>query len=214
MNSENLILRQNSNITANARGENVIGGNININAQVLVALENSDISANSQDSRGGRVNINTSGIFGTQNRSRPSDLTSDITATSERGAEFSGIVTVNAPDLDPTAALVPLNASLLDPSQQIVSGCEIAEENSFTVVGRGGIPASPTDPLFLTRSWVDLGQRNPENGDRTPTPPDSSRTPVPYVEATQWQLNDRGQVVLVAANPTASQLDPTCSDLR
>ncbi|MCT7970223.1 hypothetical protein NG799_28305 [Laspinema sp. D1] len=66
------ILPQGSRIT-NAQGENVIDGNINIDAQVLRALENSDISANSQDFRGGQVNINAQGIFGTEFRDRPSD---------------------------------------------------------------------------------------------------------------------------------------------
>ena len=44
--SGSILLRQNSRITTNAQGSNVSGGNINIDAQVLTALENSDISAN------------------------------------------------------------------------------------------------------------------------------------------------------------------------
>ncbi len=72
-----------SNITTNACGENVIGGNINIDADVLAA-ENSDISANSTDSRGGRVQIKTQGIFGAQ-IGIASPNSSDITA---RGANL------------------------------------------------------------------------------------------------------------------------------
>ena len=66
INSRDLIMRRGSNIRTNATGENVLGGNININSDIIAALENSDISANSTNFRGGRVKINTQGIFGTQ----------------------------------------------------------------------------------------------------------------------------------------------------
>ncbi|MCT7991910.1 filamentous hemagglutinin N-terminal domain-containing protein [Laspinema olomoucense] len=208
--SGSIVLRQNSRITTNAQGENVLGGNINIDTQVLTALENSDISANSQDFRGGQVNINAQGIFGTAFRPFPSDQTSDITATSERGAELSGIVTLNTPDLDPTAALVLLETNFLDSSSQITTGCQ-GNENSFTVVGRGGIPASPTDPLSETRILTDLGSSQHER-----IIPSQSRIPAPaneYIEATQWQLNEQGQVVLVAASPNRPELDVSCAQL-
>ncbi len=204
------ILRQGSHITTNAQGENVIGGNININVQVLTALKNSDISANSQDFCGGQVNIRAQGIFGIEFRDRPSEQTSDITATSERGAEFIGIVTVNTPELDPTAALVPLETNFFDPSGQITTGCQ-GNENSFTGVGRGGIPASPTDPFAETRILTDLGN---SQGDRIM--PNQSRIPAPaneYIEATQWQLNEQGQVVLVAASPNRPELEVSCTQL-
>ncbi len=204
------ILRRGSRITTNAQGENVVGGNINIDALVLAALENSDITANAVAGFGGRVSINTSGIFGTAFRDRPSDQTSDITATSERGAEFTGIVTLNTPELDPTAALVPLETNFLDPSGQIATGCQ-GDENSFTVVGRGGIPASPTDPLSEPRILTDLGS---SQGDRIPL--NQSRIPAPaqeYIEATEWQLNEQGQIVLVAASPNRPELDVSCSEL-
>jgi filamentous hemagglutinin family protein len=63
-----LLLRRGSNITTNAQGINIQGGNITIDTDQLVAIpqENSDISANSQDSRGGNITINAQGIFGIQ----------------------------------------------------------------------------------------------------------------------------------------------------
>ncbi len=209
LDADNIQLRGNSVITTNATGD-ATGGNISIRTQTLTALENSDISANSVGSFGGQVNINAQGIFGTQFRPFPSDQTSDITATSERGAEFSGIVTLNTPGLDPTAALVPLETSFLDPSGQIATDCQ-GNENSFTVVGRGGIPGSPTDPFSETRILTDLGSSQHE---RSITP--QSRTPTAtdeYLEATQWQRNERGQVILVAARPNRPKLDATCAQL-
>ncbi|MBR8840699.1 MAG: S-layer family protein [Stigonema ocellatum SAG 48.90 = DSM 106950] len=80
INSLDLIMRRGSNIRTNATGENVIGGNININSDIIAAIENSDISANSANYRGGKVKITTQGIFGTQFRDAPTSK-SDITAT-------------------------------------------------------------------------------------------------------------------------------------
>jgi large exoprotein involved in heme utilization and adhesion len=52
-----LVLRRGGNITTNAQGSNIPGGNITIDTDNLVAVpkENSDISANSEESFGGRV---------------------------------------------------------------------------------------------------------------------------------------------------------------
>jgi large exoprotein involved in heme utilization and adhesion len=63
INSQDLIMTRNSNIRTNARGANVFGGNININADVLVGIDNSDITANSANFRGGNVTINIQGIL-------------------------------------------------------------------------------------------------------------------------------------------------------
>lgn len=105
--SESLQLRRGSRITTNAAGEGS-GGNIAIATGTLVALENSDISANAEQASGGRVTINTEGIFGTSFRLPPILDTpqSDITATSARGFEFSGVVEINTPDVDPSSGLI------------------------------------------------------------------------------------------------------------
>jgi filamentous hemagglutinin family protein len=79
--STDLVLRNRSQISTNATGKNVIGGNININAGVLAGFENSNITANSIDFRGGNVKINTQGIFGIKFRDVALPSTSNITAT-------------------------------------------------------------------------------------------------------------------------------------
>ncbi|WP_208766646.1 hypothetical protein [Nostoc flagelliforme] len=73
------------------------GGNININSKFIVAIpkENSDISANAYTGSGGRVEINSQGIFGIESRTKPTEK-SDITASSQLG--ISGITNINAPD--------------------------------------------------------------------------------------------------------------------
>jgi large exoprotein involved in heme utilization and adhesion len=87
LNSQTLQLRENSNISTEARGSGN-GGNININSQIIAALENSDIIANASQGFGGRVMIDSQGIFGTQFRQQIT-LNSDITATSELGPQVS-----------------------------------------------------------------------------------------------------------------------------
>ena len=135
------ILRRGSGIQTNAQGD-FPGGNIILNTTFLVAGENSDITANAVNSFGGRVQITTEGIFGTQFRN---ELTprSDITATSELGQEFSGVVAIISPDVDPTSGLTDLTQTPVDVSSLLGTGCSPQNVSSFTVTGRGGLPPSP-----------------------------------------------------------------------
>ncbi|MBW4509561.1 MAG: filamentous hemagglutinin N-terminal domain-containing protein [Scytonematopsis contorta HA4267-MV1] len=64
--SADLVLRRGNDINTNVNASNVIGGNININTGNLALLENSNITANSTDARGGKINIQTQGLFNTQ----------------------------------------------------------------------------------------------------------------------------------------------------
>ncbi|MHC5733201.1 MAG: hypothetical protein ACYTXY_56080, partial [Nostoc sp.] len=69
----------------------------NINSKFIVAIpeENSDISANAYTGTGGKVQINSQGIFGIQSRRKLTEK-SDITASSALG--ISGVIKINAPD--------------------------------------------------------------------------------------------------------------------
>jgi filamentous hemagglutinin family protein len=145
-----LLMRHNSEISASAGG-NGNGGNISINTPLLVALprENSDISANAENSFGGRVVVNASGIFGTQFRPGSTPL-SDITASSALGPQFSGIVQLNTPDIDPNRGLVTLPANVIDSSQLIANNCigrSNRREGKFIITGNGGLPVTPDAPL-------------------------------------------------------------------
>ncbi|MCX7597197.1 MAG: hypothetical protein N2235_26305, partial [Fischerella sp.] len=126
LNSRNLILRRNSNITTNATGT-ATGGNITINTDNIVAFpnENSDITANAFSGSGGKITINTQALFGMVVRSRaelerllnttePAQLdpnklpTNDITAISQQNPTLSGTVTINTPDINPSQGLTEL----------------------------------------------------------------------------------------------------------
>ncbi|MCP6759876.1 MAG: S-layer family protein [Fischerella sp. CENA71] len=209
--SHDLILGKNSSITTNATGSNTIGGNINIDTDVLAAFANSDISANSVNFFGGKVIINTQGIFGIQFRSSPTP-DSDITATGA-SPELSGTVQINTPDVDPSQGLEQLRVNLIDASQQIATGCKRDDKQirgSFIVTGRGGLPSSPTEPLITDQvlsDWILLPEAN-QNQSRSRLEEQQSQEdnsinpPTQIVEAQGWIINPDGEVVLVATTPT------------
>ena len=211
-----LLLRRASNVTTNATGENVIGGDININTNILAAFENSDIAANSTDFRGGRVKINTRSLFGAQFRNPPSPQTSDITALGKI-PEFNGSIQVNTLDIDPTSGLIELPTNLVDVSGQISTACTPGSrqsQSSFISTGRGGLPMSPTEPLQDTSTlsaWVRLRPK-PANSAKTTISPQptavSNSTKVaaatPIVEATGWLVDRNGNIELVAQAPSVT----------
>ncbi len=210
LHSLNLILRRGSAITTNATGNNITGGNINIDAKngsiVAVAGENSDISANSADFRGGNVTINATGIFGTQLRNAPT-LESEITATGANPS-LSGNVQINTPNLDPTRGLLKLSSNLVDQSHLIAQGCPANRGDVFIITGRGGLPPLPNEALrsnqTATVNWVTQGERG------RITKVTDSKLPNQIVPATGWVINDNGDVTLIAsANTTFQSLTPT-----
>ncbi|GET41004.1 two-partner secretion domain-containing protein [Microseira wollei] len=207
VNSNSLILRRGSNITTNATGE-ATGGNITLNTNVLAALEDSDINANAEQSFGGQVRINAQAIFGTQFRAAPILDTpeSEITATSAAGPQFSGEVTINTPDVDPSSGLIELPQNFVDVAGLIVDPCAAAREgSSFVVTGRGGIAPAPTAPLSSETLLVDLVTL-PEDSTESQrvTPQTANQDTADQIgdriaEATGWIINDKGQVVLTAS---------------
>lgn len=145
--AQTLELRSGSSITTDAG--NADGGNIGIDVETLVALENSDITANALVGRGGRVAIAAEGIFGTQFRDFPTSE-SDITASSELGAQFSGTVEINTPDVDLLEGLAQLATEFVSPETVVATSCLARgsrDRGSFTVIGTGGIPATPDNAL-------------------------------------------------------------------
>lgn len=224
-----LFLENNSTITTNALGSNATGGNINLNLDngFLVGVENSDITANAEQSRGGNIAINAEGIFGTTTRTREQlqellnteeaiaidprrVLTSDITAISQQGGpQLEGLITVNRPNVDPSSGLLELPVDVVDPTQLIATGCPAARDNTFTVTGRGGLPPLPSETLrpnnTISVNWV-TGDRLPPAGDDSSKPPEQITPQVlnetQLIEATGWMLNEKNQIVLIASQAT------------
>ncbi|MBW4493176.1 MAG: filamentous hemagglutinin N-terminal domain-containing protein [Oscillatoria princeps RMCB-10] len=197
-------LRGGSAITTNAQGT-ATGGNIGITADTITALENSDITANAQQGSGGQVSISAKGIFGTEYRQMESPLTSDITASSDLGASFSGVVRINTPDINPAFGLVELQSGFLESARLIDTGCAAYRNSSFTVTGRGGIPPSPSEPLTGGTTILDLGfppqSSQPSPPQIIPKSPNPG-SPPQLVEARGWVISPTGTVTLTA-NPPA-----------
>ncbi|AOY81622.2 filamentous hemagglutinin N-terminal domain-containing protein [Moorena producens JHB] len=209
LDSQRILIRDGSNITTNAEGS-ATGGNITIDTDLLVALDNSDITANAENSFGGRVIINALGIFGTEFREQ---LTpdSDITATSQLGASFSGTVEINAPDADPSAGLFELPETFVNPKLLVATGCGTDDGNQFTQFGRGGLPTDPTQPLVGETLWMDLRplprhsarrRKNRDHAANAANPGNSRRSRI--IEANRWIINKDGVVELVADSPQSS----------
>ncbi|MEQ8757604.1 MAG: S-layer family protein [Coleofasciculus sp. G1-WW12-02] len=217
--TQNLVMNRESQITTNAG--NTDGGNITIITDTLVAQKNSDITANAQQGRGGRVSITAQGIFGTEFREQLTPL-SDITATSELGPEFSGTVNIVIQGIDPSQGLIELPDNFTNPSGLIALGCAADEGNYFSLTGRGGLPANPTQPLASETVWSDVRNlsvaSSPSPVAKTENNFQFSRpNPQPQIiEAQGWIVNEKGQVELVANLPESSPQSPrykpqTCS---
>ncbi|MBD2174787.1 S-layer family protein [Anabaena cylindrica FACHB-170] len=202
--SHNLILSRGSNITTNATGNNVIGGNIDIDTNTLVAIQNSDISANSADFRGGRININAQNIFGTKFRNQRTP-NSDITATGAN-PELSGAVEITTPDVDPSQSLSQLPSEAVDVSNQISQQCRIDEataqrQNQFIITGRGGIPINPYeifDNSAVITDWVTINDVNSVAHKETDFAKEENTTADTIVEAQGWVYDAQGNLVLTA----------------
>ena len=213
--SQNLQMLRESSITSNAANSSD-GGNIFINTDTLVGLLNSDITANATEGFGGRVTINAQGIFGIKESSQLTSE-SDITASSNRGAEFNGVVQLNTPDIDPNAGVNELPTNVMDVDNQISTGCAAQKGNNFTVSNRGGLPQNPTTTLRGTILWSDLRT----SFKREETSNYSVANPKPaIVEATGFMKDKNGEIYLVADNQTGTVANnqswnqmPSCSGI-
>jgi len=213
--ADTLQMRRGSNITATAMGKGS-GGNIAINTNTLVALENSDITANAQNSFGGKVTINAQGIFGIQQREQLTSK-SDITATSQLGASFTGTVELNTPGIDPSKGVNQLPVNVVDPTNQIASGCNANTDNTFVVTGRGGIQQNPSDRVNQNIIWSDirdLSVRRKQSNNIARTTRISKQRRI--IEATGFEINQFGRVELVARtleNFQKWQQIPSCGEV-
>lgn len=212
LNAQNILLRRNSLISTNAG--NTTGGNITIDTQILTALENSDITANAVAGFGGRVNITAQGVLGSQFRPQ-STPNSDITATSELGSQFSGVVEINTPEVDPSAGLIELPENVVDVNRLVAQSCPAnpnEKGSEFFITGRAGLPPNPNEALSDEATWVDLRPSNTPSNNRTQTPRSDrqfSHHTTKIVEATGWAIAPDGKLILIANSPNLTSHSPT-----
>ena len=214
-----LLLRQGSQVTTNATGD-ATGGNIELDTDIIVGSENSDIIARAVAGAGGRIDVNAIALFGIAPRS---ELTpgSDINASSELGLD--GTVAINNFTADPGAALIELPASPADADDQIATACaRRSTSNQFIASGRGGLPTNPNQMLTNNKPWVDFRalssfdardySREGETIETGSVPEQSVDNLVVEdlysnpVEAAGWNLNAAGQVELFTADTSKSEV--------
>ena len=140
------------------------GGNININSKFIVAIpkENSDISANAYTGSGGKVEINSQGIFGIESRTKPTKK-SDITASSQLGV--SGITNINAPDTTSIQnSFTGAFPNFIDTNALIANSCvsrSSKQEGTFFITGSGALRNSPGDGLISSYSTGEVRNVEP-----------------------------------------------------
>jgi large exoprotein involved in heme utilization and adhesion len=179
------------------------GGNITIRTSTLALKNGSFIRANSTNAAGGNVNISTTSFSISPD--------SGITATSAVGPQLNGTVKVNGNDIDPGNGLAELPETVVDPDTQVAQNpCNRGWGNELTVSGRGGLPPSPRQDLSSEATQVKLvepvqasngTQNNPVSQEKTSSLNSDPETIAP---AQGWVYNDKGQVLLVAYNPTVT----------
>jgi large exoprotein involved in heme utilization and adhesion len=221
--SNYLLLRNNSFMTTNSEssGEGN-GGNITIGSPLgnplgnplIIALPgDNDITANANAGNGGKVTINSQGLFGIRDRPKgqESTLTNDITANSRSGQ--NGNVNVNTPGTDPGKDSTTLPTVPTDASNQIAQTCSASNrQNKFTVAGRGGMPPNANEPLTSDVVWQDTRATNSQPATNSTTN-NSPKYPPPAVGLV---FDGKGKAMLVAAategQPTGT--NATCPQAR
>jgi filamentous hemagglutinin family protein len=210
--ARNIQLRQGI-ITASGRGNDpTFDGNIDIDAQTLVLLDNSQIITSSTDPQGGS-NITFRPIDGDNGAlvllQSPDSL---INAQGELSVDG---------EIEPDPAKAP-DPVVLDAESQLSRGCQDYAGSEFYVTGRGGIPPSPFDLLGgsspIEIDWVEAPDspevEEPESRQETPSPIDR-----PLIEAQGWMVAADGTIVLTAqphrGTPTPPALShPDCQHLN
>jgi filamentous hemagglutinin family protein len=253
--AKDIRLRNSSLISSSVFDSTGGGGNIMINCETLLAIEDTDILANADAGPGGNIRIISPAFLVDLFRSNravavgrnPGDLSQfrgnsrvdisdnfgrlphnqsdiisnafstlfdndrvDISAASQSGS--SGTVTI--PDVEPFRRLAPLPNGFVDASNQIdqtctPAGAEKREKNRFIIIGRGGLPPNPNEPLqgeSVITNWVTLDpqeetqSQNTTSGDRATS---VLKTPT-LVEAQGWVYGSKGEVILTAQSPTVT----------
>lgn len=235
-NTDLILMRRGSQISTNAgtAGASGDGGNITINEKnnpkgLIVAFpnENNDITANAFTGAGGRLEINSLGLFGIQPLSRkelvdtlkpkePNELdpqklpSNDITAISQQNPNLQEQVNINT-EIDPSRGLIDLTQTVTDPEDQIAQNpCTKGRDSEFYITGRGGIVPKPYD--IISPDGVEVGLVDPvsEGGEAEVQRGggDEEKSEVASVPpelpppAQGWIFTEDGKVMLTSYDPT------------
>lgn len=188
LDTEFLLLGEQSAIATSVLDSIGGGGDITIDASLIALTDNSNIEANAVSGSGGNIQISTEGLFVSPD--------SDITASSQFGVD--GVVETANPEQD-DLGVVELPETITDPTELIAAGCPAQEGNVFVVTGAGGLPENPTQTLRGETLWLDLRPPEPSQVAQEEIPaPRPATTSGPIIEAQGWIANADGKIELVA----------------
>jgi filamentous hemagglutinin family protein len=146
----NILSLDNGEISAQAFN-NVNGGNLKIDANIIVAYPNgnSDIFANAEQGNGGNINIEAESVLGIEERSL-NDSTNDINASSDVSG-LDGRININTSDINPVQGATELPSNVIEAKQTADQTCSANRKgktnNGLAIAGKGGISPAPNTPL-------------------------------------------------------------------
>jgi filamentous hemagglutinin family protein len=219
-----LKMRNNSTIEAQATGNNT-AGNISINAPngFVVAFPNQDnnIIATAEAGGGGQITINAKRIYGfDKERIQSLDRDNlfgngenDINSTSA-DPKLSGNINLNIEQLDPAKERAKAPENVVEPDETVAQACDpenkLTEQNTFTIVGRGGMPPSPTEMLrssFIQVSGGAEEQRSPDAEEQRGSDEEEQRGSDAEEQRGSDAEEQRGSDAEEQRNPDALSLD-------
>ena len=159
----NIRLMNSSEISARAFND-ANGGNINIDTKFIVASpdSNSDIIANAEEGQGGNIDINAQSILGI-NEQPLNDLTNDINASSEFGLD--GTVSITISEVDAIQAATELPSNIVAPEQTTTQACQANIEPiaaSNLIINGRQVRSKPDYVLNSDNIFID-GENTNEN---------------------------------------------------
>ncbi|MEO0925366.1 MAG: filamentous hemagglutinin N-terminal domain-containing protein [Cyanobacteria bacterium J06643_13] len=182
---EQLFLEDRSQIITNA-GKDATGGDISIDLKYhLLSVDRSEITASAEQGQGGNIQIDTRGIFISNN--------SKINVSSQFGID--GLIRVDTLATDHDSDLIELPHKLIDSSRSLSRRCSSNSENIFANIGRGGLPNNPLTSLSQNHLLEDFEVFAPLDNAGGKSVPVSVE---PIIEAKTWKINHHGLVELVA----------------
>ena len=189
-------------ITASGSGSDpTLEGNIDLNAETLVLLDNSRITTSSADPQGGS-NIAI----------RPLDGESVVVLVSPDSLINAQGELIVEGEIEPDPAEVP-DIETTDVTSLISQGCQDYEGSEFYITGRGGLPPNPREILpgssLVELDWVeDETESAIESSQRRDRPLIQTSTEhPPLIEAQGWIADEAGNIILTA-EPYRGTLHP------
>ena len=178
---KNIFLRHNSDIKATLSTTAGSGGNITLNANVIVALEDSDILTFAPEGKGGNIFFNTAAVLSdplfrptSQRYDRASlDALDDNNRVDVNASGRISTGTISGiPDISFLQdSLIELPQNPIDTQALVASSCVVRSNNqngTFVITGKAGLPYSPGDAVSSVYSAVDV---QPVSDDTSATKP-------------------------------------------